>query len=748
MRNFNFFLCLTSFALVIQEQIIYSKCNEEDPNYIELRKLPASFSNDKLPNPNQETNRCFEHLGCLQTIPIHDEPQDPVAIETIFQISSRTFKSDRIPYKSSIICLNKSKKHCGKYPFNLNLLLNSKFNPKLRTIVATPGYKSLIDSKWQLDFRDRWLKLENVNVILVSWEGGNQGLYEKAVANTKIVARQLTVLLYYLASLNGFELRDTKFLNKFNLVGHSLGAHISGFTGKDLSGEVGRIIGLDPAGPEFYHATQKFRLDRSDAQLVMVIHSNGCTLSIVERCYGLEKPIGHLDYYANNGKHQPQCEFDSLGCSHRASIDYYGSFLDHEIYTREFLGDKYLSLYRLFAIPGNDYDDFHQGYSLSRLCPITTLDDEDLYSKDISRCTVPIDLVTRFDILQKELKEVYKIDLRPEMKTEHTYYFYTSPAFPYINNQNLIKIRIAKSDNKRIETTKQQLQKASDNQGKDDVQGLCDFELKINMASGAWLNTQVKNYKLLDVGDHYEIIVPYISTDSASKYELAKLDANDFYVNETDTDFVRLRSGIRVAFPKSIEVKGFATDRKESLNKSGGILGLIKNFFTMISDGDDGSNDVGKFHDCNLAVESITVQPLKKIHRHFVASYSINAFDKNDPELIILDDTEKSPKADLFHGKIEPNAKIDVSRKKNEIFIDTVILGPRDNTTRFLINDDDAADESEKPTIERSQNLNWLWYSLATLSLFTTLSVVTMIFVKKRKNLRNIKPDKIFLIED
>lgn len=58
---------------------------------------------------------------------------------------------------------------------------------------------------------------------------------------------------------------------------------------------------LDPAMPSFDHAAIDGRLDTTDANFVDVIHSCAGTL-------GIKKPIGHVDFYPNNGEAiQPGC---------------------------------------------------------------------------------------------------------------------------------------------------------------------------------------------------------------------------------------------------------------------------------------------------------------------------------------------------------------------------------------------------------------------------------------------------------
>merc|ERR1712080_192708 len=104
-------------------------------------------------------------------------------------------------------------------------------------------------------------------------------------------------------------------LSSIHLIGHSLGAHVVGFIGKEVQsmglGKVDRITGLDPAKPFFELATPRDRIDRSDAQFVDIIHTNSGNLW--DGCLSIPKPLGHIDFYPAGGKHQPGCTEACLG---------------------------------------------------------------------------------------------------------------------------------------------------------------------------------------------------------------------------------------------------------------------------------------------------------------------------------------------------------------------------------------------------------------------------------------------------
>lgn len=216
--------------------------------------------------------------------------------------------------------------HSLELPFDLSQLEQVNFNSSLTTRVIIGGYFAKEDEEWIDELVRQWLSLEPCNVIKVSWQDSNRGLYHTAAYNSRIVGRQLSLFLHYLNELHQID------LGKFHLVGHSLGAHIAGFVGQDNEARIARITGLDPAGPIFFELAGAWRLDPSDAQFVDVMHTNGGT--ITKGALGLAVPSGHVDYYCNGGSLQPGCYFSSVtksimdpvervACNHRRSYRYF-----------------------------------------------------------------------------------------------------------------------------------------------------------------------------------------------------------------------------------------------------------------------------------------------------------------------------------------------------------------------------------------------------------------------------------------
>ena len=64
-----------------------------------------------------------------------------------------------------------------------------------------------------------------------------------------------------------------------HLIGHSLGGQVVGYAGKNVTNpKVGRITGLDPAGPGFKDLPANDKLAYTDGDCVNVIHTNGAKI--------------------------------------------------------------------------------------------------------------------------------------------------------------------------------------------------------------------------------------------------------------------------------------------------------------------------------------------------------------------------------------------------------------------------------------------------------------------------------------
>ncbi|XP_055836689.1 lipoprotein lipase-like [Episyrphus balteatus] len=108
------------------------------------------------------------------------------------------------------------------------------------------------------------------------------------------------------------------------IYGHSLGAHVAGFTGKTVKrGKVHTIVGLDPAMPLFRFKNSEKRLASTDAVYVETIQTNGGVL-------GFYNPIGKATFYPNGGQAQPGCSKEDFFCSHGRSVEYFAEALSQE----------------------------------------------------------------------------------------------------------------------------------------------------------------------------------------------------------------------------------------------------------------------------------------------------------------------------------------------------------------------------------------------------------------------------------
>ncbi|XP_063609732.1 pancreatic lipase-related protein 2-like isoform X1 [Penaeus indicus] len=205
--------------------------------------------------------------------------------------------------------------------------------------VLTHGYLESARLKWMQKMVTSLLRSSpKVGVVTVDWAKAAPPPYAQAVANIRLVGAATGYLLHVLAEFCDVNLRSV------HLIGHSLGSHLMGYAGQYVQTvrdeKVGRITGLDPAGPYFTNTPPEVRLDPSDAVFVDVIHtdmpSEGWEISKL----GHPAPLGHVDFYPNGGSVQAGCQgsvhshignnasvaegvLSYIGCNHQRSHEYF-----------------------------------------------------------------------------------------------------------------------------------------------------------------------------------------------------------------------------------------------------------------------------------------------------------------------------------------------------------------------------------------------------------------------------------------
>ncbi|KAL4235573.1 hypothetical protein ACF0H5_003969 [Mactra antiquata] len=235
---------------------------------------------------------CYDNLDCFSNDAPFDNtegilPQTPDVINTTFRLFT-----------------DKCRRSVVLHPDDTRAMRSCEVNVEQPVKFIVHGFLQYGRVQWIRDMVAELLKKEPMTVITVDWGSGSGFPYSQAAANTRVVGAEISRLINFLRQ-QGVR------LNQFHLIGHSLGAHIVGYAGNRVPG-LRRITGLDPADPDFSNTDAVVHLDKTDADFVDIIHSDGAEFDYISG-FGWMQEVGHIDFYPNGGENQPGCPTESVG---------------------------------------------------------------------------------------------------------------------------------------------------------------------------------------------------------------------------------------------------------------------------------------------------------------------------------------------------------------------------------------------------------------------------------------------------
>lgn len=195
---------------------------------------------------------------------------------------------------------------------DISTIIEAGFNADNLVRVTIHGWNGGPTSQVNAAVRQAYFEHGQFNVIEVDWSAGAGTINYIAARNRVDSVGVVTASLLRLISENtgvGYD--------RMSVIGHSLGAHVAGFVGKNLGSALASIVALDAALPLFSINNPEARVNSEDAIYVESIHTNAGSL-------GFDQPLGHANFYPNGGSSQPGCGLDITGnCAHGRAHEFF-----------------------------------------------------------------------------------------------------------------------------------------------------------------------------------------------------------------------------------------------------------------------------------------------------------------------------------------------------------------------------------------------------------------------------------------
>merc|ERR550517_1055742 len=233
---------------------------------------------------------------------------------------------------------------------SFSVTVPSNFHPELPVKMLTHGFASTVAGAGQCSAVEAWMERYSkaVGVALVDWANlasfTGFGDWDNYVYNWS-ARNSIDVGEFVGSCLAELSVQQNIKGENIHIVGHSLGSHLMGKAGRTFAANqqnselVGRISGLDPAGPHFVDGPYvdaipelaENILSKESAAFVDVIHTNGgfepwvvCTTFRS----GTILQLGHMDFYPDGGSVQSGCLFGIDArpgglCSHNRATQYF-----------------------------------------------------------------------------------------------------------------------------------------------------------------------------------------------------------------------------------------------------------------------------------------------------------------------------------------------------------------------------------------------------------------------------------------
>ncbi|XP_017060656.1 inactive pancreatic lipase-related protein 1 [Drosophila ficusphila] len=237
-----------------------------------------------------------------------------------------------------------------------SLLEDENLDLSKNTVLYLHGYLEDPDVESIHVIAEAYLERKDTNLIVLDWGELADGNYMfDAFPNLKQLGPELAKVLLKMFD-HGLD------IEKFHIVGHSMGGQLAGLLGREIFKrtkgvrKLKRISALDPAFPLFYPGSH---LSANDAEFVDVIHTDAWL-------YGAPTSTGTADFWPNGGGSlQPGCPkrnykmlSDNDLSSHRRSWWFWA----------ESVSDRYPIGFD--AVPAKKWSDFKQNKTVETCPPV------------------------------------------------------------------------------------------------------------------------------------------------------------------------------------------------------------------------------------------------------------------------------------------------------------------------------------------------------------------------------------------